>query len=145
MNRLFARRVFGWIAFSLAMVSSACRPAVPAGGVPNPAPRVEEADAPRGEAIVDPTLREARDQADALMARLLAGQLDNDPDVAPLARKLKGYHACAIKGQQVVRENAAEFRGVLTGPAAHARFSMTVVKQANGPWAIGHFSGPDAE
>ena len=39
----------------------------------------------------------------------------------PVARKVKGYQAYSIKSQKVVREGAADFRGVLTGPAVTAR------------------------
>jgi hypothetical protein len=95
--------------------------------------------------VADPALREAREQADAILAGLLGGKLDNDPDLSPVARKLKGYQSCAIKAQQLVRDGAADFRGVLTGPAARARFDMTLVKQSSGKWAIGTFSGPNPE
>jgi hypothetical protein len=95
--------------------------------------------------VGDSALREARDQADAVLGGLLAGKFDDDPDLWPVARKLKGYQSCAIKSQQLVREGAADFRGVLTGPAVRARFDMSLMKQANGKWAIGTFSGPNPE
>ncbi len=82
--------------------------------------------------MADPVLREAREQADATLGGLLAGKYDNDPNLAPVARKVKGYQSCSIKSQQIVREGAADFRGTLTGPAGRARFDMTLVKQASG-------------
>jgi hypothetical protein len=59
-------------------------------------PRAEEPDAPRGETVADPILREARERADAILGDLLAGRFDDDPDLWPVARKVKGYRSCAI-------------------------------------------------
>jgi hypothetical protein len=130
----------------VALVLAGCRPAAPGGGgAPAPAPPAEAPDAPRGEAIPDPALREARDRADAILAGLLAGTFDQDPDLWPAARKLKGYQACAVKSQKVARENFAEFEGVLTGPAGRARFGLLLVKQQSGQWAVATFSGPYPE
>jgi hypothetical protein len=95
--------------------------------------------------VADPALREARDQAEAILGDLLVGKFDNDPDLWPVARKVKGYQSCAIKSQQLVREGAVDFRGVLTGPTDRARFDMSLMKQANGEWAVGTFSGPYPE
>jgi hypothetical protein len=87
----------------------------------------------------------AREQADATLGGLLAGKFDNDADLSPVARKLKGYQSASVKSQKIVRDGAAEFGGVLTGPASRARFDMTLVKQASGKWAVGTFSGPNLE
>ena len=76
---------------------------------------------------------------------LLAGKLDNDPDLAVVAKKVKGYQSGSIKAQEIVREGTAQFRGLLTGPAGRAKFDMTLVKQGDGRWAIGIFSGPNSE
>jgi hypothetical protein len=108
-------------------------------------PAADGPDAPKGEAIADPVLREAREQADHILDGLFAGKFDQDQDLWPVARKLKGYRSGSVRSQAVVREGAAEFRGVLTGPAGRARFTMTLVKQANGTWAVGTFSGPNPE
>jgi hypothetical protein len=141
-----AARFAGLVVVFVALAGTGCRPAAPGGGGgPAAAPKAEEPDAPKGEAVPDPTLREARDQADAILGGLLAGKLDNDPDLSPVARKLKGYQSYAIKSQQLVRDGAADLRGVLTGPGARARFDMTLVKQADGKWAVGSFSGPNPE
>jgi hypothetical protein len=126
----------------VALVAAGCRPAAPGGGGPAPA---EEPDAPAAGAIADPVLRRAREQADATLGGLLAGTLDADPDLAPAAKKLKGYQSYAVKSQTLVREGAAEFGGVLTGPKGRARFRMTLFEQAAGGWAVGAFSGPDPE
>lgn len=121
-----------------------CQPAAPkAGGVP--AQQAEEPDAPKGEAIGDPLLREARDQVDAVLTDLLSGKLDQDEQFAPVARKLKGYQSWSIKSQQVVRDGEVDFRGVLKAPSARATFDIQFMKQANGKWAIGTFSGPNSE
>jgi hypothetical protein len=136
----------GLVLVSLAFSITGCRPGAPAGGgAPVPAPQVEEPDAPKGEAVADPAIREARDQADAIFGGLLAGKFDNDPDLSPVARKVKGYQSYSIKSQKIVRAGAADFHGVLTGPAGRARFDMTLMKQVSGNWAIGRFSGPNPE
>ena len=126
----------------VALTSAGCRPAVPGMGGPAPP---EEPDAPRAEAIADPELRQAREQADATLGGLLAGRLDADPNLSPVAQKLKGYQSYAIKSQEPVRAGAAEFGGLLTGPKGRARFRMVLVKQSGGGWAVGTFSGPDPE
>lgn len=104
-----------------------------------------EALAPRGEAITDPVLRDARAQADSTLDGLLAGQFDADADLGPVARKVKGYQSYSVTGQTIVRDGAAEFRGVLTGPPGRARFTLTLVTQPGGQWAVGAFSGPNPE
>jgi hypothetical protein len=131
---------------SLALTVAGCRPAAPGGGgAPAPAPQAEEPDSPKGEAIADPALREARDQADAVLAGLLAGKFDQDPDLWPAARKLKGYQSAAVKSQKLTGENAAEFEGALSGSAGRARFGLLLVKQQSGKWAVATFSGPYPE
>jgi hypothetical protein len=146
MDRSLAGWAAGLVTVSLALAVTGCRPAaLSGGGAPAPAPQPEERDAPKGEAVADPALREARDQADAILGDLLAGKLDNDSGLSPVARKVKGYQSCSIKSQKIVRGGAVDFRGVLTGPAGRARIDMTLVKQVSGKWAIGTFSGPDSE
>jgi hypothetical protein len=146
MDRSFASRTTGLVAASLVLAVTGCRPAAPGGGgAPAPAPNAAEPDAPKGAAVIDPILREARAQADAILSGLLSGKFDNDPDLSPVARKVKGYQSYSIKSQKVVREGAADFRGVLTGLASQGRFDMGLVKQASGKWAVGTFSGPNLE
>jgi hypothetical protein len=100
-------------------------------------------DAPKGEAIPDPRLRQAREQLDRILEGLLAGRFDQDQDLWPVARKLKGYQSWAIKSQRMVREGTAEFQGILSGSGTAARFTVTLVQHASGQWAVGAFSGPD--
>jgi hypothetical protein len=133
-----------WAMLLLAVVCAGCQPEAPKGGGA-PGPKAEEPDVPKGEAIADPVLREAREQLDAVLADLLAGKLDQDEFLGRIATKLKGYQSWSIKSQQIVREGAADFRGVLSAPAGRARFEVHFVKQANGKWAIGAFSGPNPE
>jgi len=109
-----------WATLLVTVACAGCQPAAPKGGGA-PAPKAEEPDAPKGEAIADPVLREARDQVDAVLKDLLAGKLDQDENFAPVARKLKGYQSWSIKSQQLARDGAADFRGVLTAPGARAR------------------------
>jgi hypothetical protein len=90
-------------------------------------------------------LREGREQADAILDGLLAGKLDQDQDLSPVARKVKGYQSWSITSQNIVREGAADFQGVLSSPAGRARFDMLLVKQMSGNWAVGTFSGPNPE
>jgi hypothetical protein len=121
-----------------------CRQAPPPAPAP-PAPVIAAPDAPKGDAIADLILREARQQADAILDDMLAGKLQNDPDTAPVAKKLKGYQSASIKSQEIIREGAAKFGGVLTKQTSQHRFEMILVKQQNGNWAIGTFSGPNPE
>jgi hypothetical protein len=124
------------------VILAGCRPAVPGRAVLAPA---EELDAPNAEAIGDPELRQAREQADATLGGLLAGKLEAHPSLSPVAKKLKGYQSYAVKSQQIVRDGTAEFRGLLSAPSGRVRFDLTLVKQADGRWAVGTFSGPNPE
>jgi hypothetical protein len=128
------------------LACAGCRPAGPGpGGGGLPPPPEERPEAPKGKAIADPVLREARDEAEVILGGLLAGKFENDPDMWPVARKLKGYQSWSVKDQEIVRDGAAEFRGTLSGPRGRARFGMTLVKQTNGRWAVGQFTGPDRD
>jgi len=124
----------------VALTLAGCRPAAPTGGA-----GPDEPDAPTGAAVADPELRQARQRADVTLDWLLGGKLDKDPDLSPVTQKVKGYNSYAIKAQRVVREGTAEFRGVLSGPSGRARFALTLVRQSDGRWAVGAFSGPDPE
>jgi hypothetical protein len=129
-----------------ALVLTGCArktPGVGGGAAPAPAAPAVEVEAPNGKAIADPVLRESREQADAILNSLLAGKFDQDPALLPVARKLKGFQSWTINSQKLVRADAAEFRGTLTSPTVRAGFDMTLVKQANGKWAVATFSGPN--
>jgi len=93
----------------------------------------------------DAALREARKQADAILTDLLAGKLDNAPDLWPVARKLKGYDVYSIESQKIDSDRAAHFAGMLSRSAGRARFEMVLVKQQSGNWAVATFSGPNLE
>ena len=98
---------------------------------------------PRGaQAINDLVLREGREAAETILDGLIAGRFDQNQDLWPVANKLKGYQSWSIKSQQLVRQDAADFGGLLTSAPAKRRFDMTLVKQADGKWAVGTFSGP---
>jgi hypothetical protein len=129
---------------TIALAGAGCRSAAPSGAAIASA-QAEVPDAPRGEAVADPSLREARDQADAMLAGLLAGRFSDDPNLSPVARRVKGYQSYSIQSQEMVRDSAAEFRGLLHGPVGRTRFGMTLMKQTDGKWAIGAFSGPNSD
>jgi hypothetical protein len=93
----------------------------------------------------DAALREARKQADAILTDLLAGKLDNAPDLWSVARKLKGYDVYSIESQNIDSDRAAHFGGMLSRSAGRARFEMVLVKQQSGNWAVATFSGPNLE
>ena len=118
-------------------------PAVPKGpAAPAGAPLVE---APKGEAIDDAVLREARAATDDILRKLLDGKTEDDSASEQIAKKIEGYKAAVVTAQKMSREDAAEFEGKFVGPGGRASFKTTVVKQKNGKWAIGHFSGPNAD
>jgi hypothetical protein len=102
----------------------------------------DEAAAPKGNAIADPALREARDQADEVLHGLLVGMFDQDENLAVVAEKVKGYTSWSIRSQKIVKGGMAEFQGMLSSPAAKATFTMLLVKQTGGQWAVAMFSGP---
>jgi hypothetical protein len=104
----------------------------------------DDASAPRGKAVADPFLREARDEAEAVLLGLLLGKFDEDENLSLVAEKVKGYTSWSIKSQQIAGKGRAEFKGTLSGPAGQAGFRMMLVKQASGPWTIGTFYGPDS-
>ncbi|HEV3446487.1 MAG TPA: hypothetical protein VG099_17720 [Gemmataceae bacterium] len=105
----------------------------------------DEAAAPKGNAIADPVLREARDEADEVLHGLLAGMFDQDENLAVVAEKVKGYTSWSVRSQKIVKAGMAEFHGILSSPAGKATFTMLLVKQTGGQWAVGMFSGPNPQ
>ena len=94
-----------------------------------------------------PQAREAVAATTDILDRLLAGKLDEDPNLSPVARKVKGYRTWSITtAASVAGEPPAwNFGGTLDGGArGSARFSVRMVRQRNGGWAVGSFSGPNA-
>jgi hypothetical protein len=115
-------------------------------GESSPSPSMTQASSqssvPKGNAIADRLLRQARDEADALLLGLLQGQFDQDENLALVAEKLKGYTSWSITSQTTTGQRTAEFKGTVSNSAGKATFRMTLVKQSSGQWAIGKFSGP---
>jgi hypothetical protein len=105
----------------------------------------DDPSAPRGNAIADPVLREARDEAEAVLLGLVSGKFDDDENLSLVAEKVKGYTSWSVTSQKIVKNGSAEFKGTLSSPSGRARFSMMLVKQAGGRWAVGIFSGPDVQ
>ena len=129
---------------AMCLMLSGCGQAGPGGKAVVPAPRAEEPDAPVGEAVADPKLREARKENDAILSDLLAGKGEGS-GLARLIEKTKGYRTFSVKSQKLVRDEAAEFSGLLNGPKGQAGFRLTLVKLTGGRWAIATFSGPNPE
>src|SRR5262249_48125165 len=94
----------------------------------------------------DPMVKEARSDTEAILNDLLAGKLDSDTSLAPVARKLKGFRSWSIETQNIDPSHdpkAVKFTGTLKGPQGEATFVAMMVKQENGKWMIGSFKGPD--
>jgi hypothetical protein len=93
----------------------------------------------------DPMVKGARSDTEVVLNDLLAGKLDNDSNFAPVALKLKGFRSWSIERQNIDPTNpkAVNFSGTLKGPQGEATFVASMVKQQNGKWMIGYFSGPD--
>ncbi|HEX3314841.1 MAG TPA: hypothetical protein VHR72_08130, partial [Gemmataceae bacterium] len=121
-----------------------CGQAGPGGKVAVPVRRAEEPDAPVGDAVADPKLREARTANDAILVELLTGKGEGSGQ-ARLIEKTKDFRTFSVKSQKLVRDDTAEFGGLLNGPKGRAGFRLTLVKQTGGRWAIATFSGPNPE
>jgi serine/threonine-protein kinase len=97
-------------------------------------------------ALADPpAVHEARTAAEGILNDLLAGKLDDDPQLGRLPDKVKGFRSWSIESQEVKPDNprAVTFRGTLTGSPGEAGFTMLLVKQADGRWMIASFGGPN--
>jgi hypothetical protein len=90
-------------------------------------------------------VKEARADTEAVLNDLLAGKYDNDPNFAPVAQKVKGFQSWSLERQQIDPDNpkAVNFSGTLKGSSGEATFTASMVKQQNGKWMIGYFSGPN--
>ena len=93
----------------------------------------------------DPLVKEARADTEVVLNDLLAGKYDEDPDFAPVARKVKGFQSWSIETQNLDPDSprAVNFGGTLKGPKGEATFLASMRKQQNGKWMIGYFSGPN--
>jgi hypothetical protein len=127
------------VALAVGLVGVGCTTSHPTPAGPNTA-AVEVPDDRN-----DPIVKEARSDTEAVLNDLLAGKYDNDPNFAPVARKLKGFRSWSIERQNIDPDNrkAVNFRGTLKGPQGEATFVASMVKQQNGKWMIGYFQGPD--
>jgi hypothetical protein len=109
------------------------------------APAVTNAVAPGLIAASDAQGQAAAAAMTDMMARILSGKGDDDPDLAPVARKLKPYTTWAVTSAQ--RETgdppAWTFGGWVEGPQGTSTFSVRMVKQKNGAWAVGYLRGPN--
>src|SRR5262249_14127225 len=80
-------------------------------------PASEQASLPKGTAIANPVLRQARDEADALLLGLLQGQFDEDENLSLVAEKLRGYTSWSITAQTATGQRTAQFKGTLSNLA----------------------------
>ena len=114
-------------------------PPVPVNSVSPPKP-VKRSDAD------DPMVKEARADTEAVLDDLLAGEAHGDTGLARLSQKLRGFKSWSIKGQEVESNppKSVKFDGTLTGPMGDASFVVLMVKQQNGKWMIGTFTGPES-
>lgn len=113
----------------------------------NPAPKkpapVGPAAAEKDDAD-DPIVKEAKADTDALFKDLLAGKANEDTMLATIAAKVKPFDSVAIESQKLMpgQPKTVRFDGTLKGARGEAKFSVRMVKQGSGKWAIGTFSGP---
>jgi hypothetical protein len=144
-NQASMGRVLCWRVFflSVAFLIAACgcnqnqaknQPAAVKGGV-------ERKNEPLPD---DPASKESRAAAGEILDRLLAGKLaESESSLEHRAKALKGFRSWSIESQQQKEEDRATFDGLVAGPSGNARFKMILVKQQNGKWAVGVFSGPN--
>ena len=137
----FGKRCIAWLfTVMLLVVAVGCSGSAPTAA--SVAPASDAASAPKGNAIPDPVLRQARDEAEAILLGLLSEEFDQDENLALVAENMKGYTSWSVKSQTLARPGAAEFKGTVDSPQGSAKFTMTLVKQAGGQWAVATFSGP---
>jgi hypothetical protein len=120
--------------------------------VATPPPAVGQAPIPGFAASLqdpaDPELRAAQAAATKALDALLAGALAPDDALAPVARKVAGYQTWSVTARTPAAgpPPAWDFSGTLTAPGrSPARFTVRMVKQQAGHWAVGSFRGPDPQ
>jgi hypothetical protein len=116
----------------------------------SPPPPAKVSTAPAGDQKQEddrdnPMVKEARSDTEAVLKDLLAGKYDDDPNFAPVARRVKSFQSWSIESQHIDPDNpkAVNFRGTLKGPHGEETFTASMVKQQNGKWMIGYFQGPN--
>jgi hypothetical protein len=115
------------------------------GGSGNTVPAVTNAVAPGLIGAADQEGQAAAAATTDVMGRLLAGKADDDAELAPVARRLKAYTTWAVTSAQRQAGDPPtwEFGGWVEGPQGACGFSVLMVKQKNGTWAVGALSGPN--
>ncbi len=100
--------------------------------------------APEEDAADKPLVKEARPDTEAVLDDLLAGRFHDDSILARLGQKLNGFQSWSIETQRIDPDlpKGVHFGGVLKGPRGDATFAVLMVKQQDGKWKIGGFSGP---
>jgi hypothetical protein len=96
----------------------------------------------------DPELGAAQAATTNALDALLAGTLAADDPLAPVARKVAGYQTWSVTARTPVAgpPPAWDFSGTLAAaPGRSARFTVRMVKQQSGHWAVGLFRGPDPQ
>jgi hypothetical protein len=95
----------------------------------------------------EPMVTEARAETNAVFKNVLAGKTDNDSMLNRLSAKLNGFDSATIERQKLIpgELKSARFDGTLKGRKGQASFSVLMVKQENGKWAIATFEGPTSK
>jgi hypothetical protein len=88
--------------------------------------------------------KEARADTEKALNGLLAGSYDDDAELAPVAKRLKGFTKWTIDSREVDPESPGTLLigGRLSGPAGEARFSASMHRMVDGHWELGTFNGP---
>ena len=123
------------------------RAGTPAAPAPATAPAPGFAPALLAAGAADPDLKAARAAASDTLDGLLSGRYDNDRDLAPVARKVRGYTSWSVASQEKQSHGAGapaswDFTGTLAAPGSAAGFTASLFKQGDGTWAVGSFDGP---
>ncbi len=134
--RKYSRTVF---TIFLCWFGTGCTPVMPPKAANPPA-------VPKKSVADNPLVMEALPDTEAILKDLLAGVYDDDPSLSPVARKVKGFQSWAFETLDPNPDlpQSVNFSGILKGPKGEAEFTALMVKQQNGKWMIGTFSGPNA-
>ena len=134
-------RFRSWIVF-LAVFAAGCSNAGPVPKKPAPAPVAAEKDD-----ADDPIVKEAKADTDGVLKNVLAGKTDNDSMLDHLSAKLNGFDSATIERQKLVpgELKSVRFDGTLKGRRGEAKFSLLMVEQESGKWAIATFGEPSSK
>ncbi len=82
--------------------------------------------------------------ASKVLDDLLAGKLDDDPSLGPIARKVNSFQSWSITSITTKDEPPSRtFTGTLNAGDNFANFSIQLVKQRDGTWQVATFIGPN--